>query len=377
MIAGCRGARWCCPASTRRRRDATGERSPSKPSDPDFPLRSRIRNSALRDCCVGWASAARDVRPWPAPGVAGARPARARLSAARCAPGSADADALARPGDRRRVRRLVRVTCCRRRRPEEEARTIALLMRQTLETPTSDGGAGHARIACWPAGSPRSCGAGTSPSTTPAACRWRRPPPGGIPAPDRSHGGRGIGAGAAARGAEAPAGRRRAGAGGVSRARSRALERRALRGLRPAPGIAGLREAARETTRTGARRWSFIDMRWSGVSRLWPTCSTAARVASRRDRSARMSRRRKRWPRPMRERQRAAVGGRCRRGARQLLSRSWSMRRGDDPPIAPAGTTRTLLRCARWPGMSFGRAGAGIRGWRSGVRSKRGCSAPT
>jgi len=71
------------------------------------------------------------VRPWPRPGITGTTPGRARtlaraLAPASRAPGlrSEEADAAAFAG----------VTLLQTATPEEEARAIALLMRQTLET---------------------------------------------------------------------------------------------------------------------------------------------------------------------------------------------------------------------------------------------------
>jgi len=179
------------------------------------------------------------VRPWPAPGVADPLPARADLLARALAPASCPPAAPIEAAD---ARAFAGVTLVAAASPEEEARTIALLMRGVLEAPdrtaalvTPDRALAR-RVAVelhrWDIAVDDS--GGRPLAETPPAAFLRLIAQAAAealaPVPLLAVLGHPLAAGG-----RAPA---------AFRSAVRALELRALRGLRPAPGIDGLRRAA-------------------------------------------------------------------------------------------------------------------------------------
>ena len=96
------------------------------------PVASAVRPGAC--CCAGWASSARRVRPWPAPGVAGTRRRGRRIASRALAPGRQRRARLRRSRRLRRPRSTASTRSKRRARRRRPA-SIALIMRETLEDP--------------------------------------------------------------------------------------------------------------------------------------------------------------------------------------------------------------------------------------------------
>ncbi len=150
-----------------------------------------------------------------------------------------------------------------------------------------------------------------------------------------------------------------------------AASKRAIRGPRPAPGFAGLRAAlaGREAALLG-----FVDRLERCLGGLAAHLDARQRAA-RRSGGARISRRPSASPRPTAKPGSRGCGARRRAKRRRGSATSCSTPR----PIfrrCPGGTTR---RCSRRspPARWCARPMAGIRAWRSGASSRRGCSRPT
>ena len=210
------------------------------PDDPDFPLAQSHPQFGLARLLRRLGIDRRQVRPWPAPGVHCTVPARAALVSRALAP--AVCVAAADAGEALPPQAVEGLSVVETGTPEEEARVIALIMRRTLErddltaalvTPdrtlgrrvaaelqrwnvTIDDSGGQALAQSAPAVFLRLVArmAVEELAPVPLLAALKHPLAAGGQAPQRFR--RGV----------------------------RALERTALRGLRPAPGIAGLRRAS-------------------------------------------------------------------------------------------------------------------------------------
>jgi ATP-dependent helicase/nuclease subunit B len=125
----------------------------------------------LRDLGI----AAADVRDWPAPEAVPARQPRLRLIAEALRPAAATDAWRDLPEASPEVLAGVASYDCTS--PQDEAVTIALLLRRNLETPGATAALVNAGSRAGPPGSPPSCAAGISTSTTPPACRSIAPRP--------------------------------------------------------------------------------------------------------------------------------------------------------------------------------------------------------
>ena len=149
---------------------------------------------------------------------------------------------------------------------------------------------------------------------------------------------------------------------------TRALEA-AIRGPRPAPGFAGLKDAL---ARADGRLRRFAD-------RL-EACLGACRACSPQDRRRspawprRIWRRPSAWRRPMTKPAPRGCGAKPLATPPRALPRAGRRRAGFPGAVGPPlpGVVRGVGRRAR----SFARPSAATRGWRSGAWSRRGCSRP-
>ncbi|HYN38081.1 MAG TPA: double-strand break repair protein AddB, partial [Rhodospirillales bacterium] len=232
--------------------EATWRAIDAGPDDPGYALAQAHPQFGLahllRRLGIGRAA----VRPWPSPGVAGAGPSRARTLARALAPASCTEALRGAPID---AAGFAGVTLLQAASPEEEARSVALVMRRTLEEPgrtaalvTPDRTLARrvgAELTRW--GIAVDDSGGRPLAETPPAAFLRL-----------------IGRMVAETFAPVPllaALQHPLAAGGRApaafRANVRALERLALRGLRPAPGIDGLRRVL-TTVKGDASRAAFL-----------------------------------------------------------------------------------------------------------------------
>lgn len=100
------------------------------PDHPDLPLAQAHPQYGLAHLLRRLGIERRQVQVWPSPGVVAVAPARATLLARALAPASCTAPLGVDPGDS-----FADVTRIDATTPEEEARTIALILRQALEQP--------------------------------------------------------------------------------------------------------------------------------------------------------------------------------------------------------------------------------------------------
>jgi ATP-dependent helicase/nuclease subunit B len=226
-----------------------------EPGDPDFPLAQSHPQFGLARLLRRLGIDRRDVRPWPAPGVVGTTPARAALASRALAP--APCAEMTHAGEGLPPMAAEGLSVVETGTPEEEARVIALIMRQTLErddltaalvTPDRtlarrvaaelqrwdiiiDDSGGQPLAQASPAVFLRLVARMAVEELAPAPllAALKHPLAAGGQAPWRFR--RGV----------------------------RALERAALRGLRPAPGIAGLRRAVKGEDGTGHDIAAILD----------------------------------------------------------------------------------------------------------------------
>ena len=249
--------RWPrCPAARSSFRDSTANRNPEiwdalDAGHPQYGLKLVLAELGIEPS---------EVAPWPGMEAAPAASARTGLLATAMRPAGTDAPALDDAARIAAVEGVCRIDCAGAR---EEAATIALLLRETLETPdktaalvTPDRGLGRrvaAELARWEVDIDDS--GGTALALTPPgtfllllaralAERW-------APVPLLSV----LKHPLAACGMETR----------NFRARVRALERVALRGPRPAPGADGLKRVLRDNAR--ARRLARLRGRGGGAPR--------------------------------------------------------------------------------------------------------------
>jgi ATP-dependent helicase/nuclease subunit B len=252
--------------------DATWRAISLDPTDPDFSLAQSHPQFGLARLLRRLDIDRREVRFWPAPDVAGTGPARAALANRALAPAiRAEVMRCSGPVPPDAVEGLSIVETAT---PEEEARTIALIMRQTLESDhltaalvTPDRMLARrvgAELQRWGIAADDSGGEPLA-HTTPAAYL------------------RLIARMVVEELAPVPllaALKHPLAAGGqpvsTFRRQVRELERLALRGLRPAPGIIGLRHALHEHTNNRRRMLELIDMLETTISPLARLCDRGA-----------------------------------------------------------------------------------------------------
>ena len=244
--------------------DATWRAISLDPSDPDFPLAQSHPQFGLARLLRRLGISRRDVRSWPAPEVPHTVPARASLiSRALVPPVQADAMRGSGPVSADAFEGLSVIETAT---PEEEARTIALIMRRTLEREdrtaalvTPDRMLARrvaAELRRWGITVDDSGGEPLAQTAPAAFLRLiaRMVVEGMAPVPLLAALKHPLAAGGQ------PA--------SLFRRCVRALERRALRGLRPAPGIAGLRKAVRETHGDRRPALELIDILEAAISPL-------------------------------------------------------------------------------------------------------------
>ena len=244
--------------------DATWRAIALDPNDPDFPLAQAHPQFGLARLLRRLGVDHRDVRPWPAPNVPGTSVARAALVNRALAP-AARAEAMRGSGPVP-SEALNGLSMIETATPEEEARTVALIMRQTLDrdhltaalvTPDRmlarrvaaelrrwgivvDDSGGQALAQSAPAAFLRLVArmAIEELAPVPLLAALKHPlAAGGMPA-------------------------------SLFRRRVRALELLALRGLRPAPGIAGLRRAAQRDHADQRAALALLDALQSAIAPL-------------------------------------------------------------------------------------------------------------